>query len=98
MEQSEGGCRVKHVYKYELSKNSEVKIRIHDNAKIIHIGLDPHHILCIWAEVDITMPMSEYTFFIVGTGHLVPEGVQHFASVMDGAFMWHVYRPTSERF
>lgn len=39
--------------------------------------------------------METVTYEIFGTGHHVPVGALHIGSVIDGAFVWHLYQ-TSE--
>jgi len=48
----------------------------------------------IWAEVETTeQPPVQYQLIVVGTGHLVPSGLEWIATCQDGAFVWHLYGP-----
>lgn len=47
---------------------------------------------CMWVEV---MPeMEEKTargFYVVGTGHTIPENTDYVGSTLDGGYVWHLY-------
>jgi hypothetical protein len=48
----------------------------------------------LWAEVDEDAPKveNEIELFVIGTGHgSVKPNTRHLGSVIDGAFVWHVY-------
>lgn len=48
---------------------------------------------CLWFEVETTAPLAELTIWCVGTGFgSPPDGTEHFASVVDGDYVWHFYR------
>ncbi len=52
--------------------------------------------LFIWALVDPNEAMDSRTFFVVGTGHTLPElHYRHVGSCMDGAFVWHLFEVMS---
>ena len=83
---------MKTIYKYSIKVTDKQEIQIPCNAKIIHVGLDPQGVPCLWAEVDTTAPMKPVSVFIVGTGNPMPHVAHtHFGSFIQGPFMWHVY-------
>jgi hypothetical protein len=46
----------------------------------------------IWATVQLNTPFELRRFFIVGTGHDVPDAIsKYLATVQDGAFAWHIF-------
>ncbi len=79
----------KRIYKYEVP-----------GAIHAQVGqwLQPHMQngkLCIWAEIDDTAPEREWIVTFVGTGWeldaTIPDYAQYCGTVMDGAFVWHVF-------
>ncbi len=48
--------------------------------------------ICMWAEVETTMPNIDRHFSIIGTGGEVPGfGAKHIGTVQEGWAVWHVY-------
>ena len=49
----------------------------------------------IWAEIDDNAEIEDRVFFVLGTGHGVPDAAQHIATwqSMGGVFVWHLYEP-----
>ena len=46
----------------------------------------------VWVEHPINSEEAvELIFVTVGTGHVIPEGAEHIGSLIDGAFVWHLY-------
>jgi len=63
-------------------------------------GATPLHVAmqfgepAVWFEIDTDRPAEAIGLVIVGTGHVVPDGVRHVGTCMtdDGAFVWHIYQ------
>lgn len=89
---------MKTVYKYEIKVADEQEIEMPSGAKVIHAGLDPRNILCLWAVVDTENPSEMQTILIVGTGHpMPPDPIIHAGSFLIWNFMWHVFfKPKGE--
>jgi len=51
-------------------------------------------VLCLWAEVDPLSTVVSHAFYIVGTGHQLPDVpyLYYLGSVIDGSLVWHVYQ------
>ncbi len=87
------------VYKYALFHDGmiadRVAIALPTVHTLLHVGLDPIRTWCIWAQVDTAANLELRQFYIVGTGHAVPESIsekwQHVGSFVDGAYVWHVF-------
>jgi hypothetical protein len=86
------------VFKYRLpSFNSvqdhwhEMTIQTHGKPKPLMIGEQGgDHFL--WAQVNPSANLEDFTFYCIGTGHgIVPVNCVHFASVIDGPHVWHLY-------
>ena len=61
-------------------------------SKIIHVGLDPKGIPCIWAEVQHRPDrFIDRVIFVVGTGNRIPEDAAHVGSFIQDEFVWHIY-------
>lgn len=64
-------------------------------AEFVHAELlRPGHIW-VWAVVDPDTPRHRIGFFVAGTGHLVPVDSYWCGTVLDGEFVWHVFRTAS---
>jgi hypothetical protein len=49
--------------------------------------------VCVWYEVDDERPGAILHVYCVGTGYgFWPPHTEHFASVVDGEYVWHFYR------
>lgn len=87
----------KTIYKYDLTaafnQNGVISIKAPKDAKWLYVAVQPHTGLCAWAQVNIDEPAEQvpHTLHIIGTGHTVPDNVAYIGSVIDGAFVWHVY-------
>jgi len=84
---------MKKIHKYEFAITSYQKIAIPKGSKIIHAGLDPNNLPCIWVEVDPheeEIVMEE--LFVLGTGHIMPAlDLNHLGTFNADTFVWHVY-------
>lgn len=78
---------MKTVYKYKIGNG---ELQLPSGAKVLTAAIQNGD-LCIWAEVDDVAIPEHRTFYIYGTGHIVPENVCYVATVFDGPFVWHVY-------
>lgn len=43
-------------------------------------------------ERDEAIHTMRRNFMVIGTGHPIPDGATHVGSLMQGAFVWHVYQ------
>lgn len=82
---------MKTVWKYEIRGGLKTPVPLPDGAKVVHAGLDPTGAPCVWAEVDTEAKTKKTTFFLIGTGHEIPDKTTHLGSFIDGPFVWHVY-------
>ena len=61
-------------------------------AEIIHVGLDPRGMPCVWALVDTNYSLTPTTIYVVGTGNPAPNDVsRHLGSFVQTPFVWHVF-------
>lgn len=83
---------MKTIYKYLLSIEDNQVIHMPRFSTPRHVGLDPKGNPCIWAEVDTLEPIQPHRFFIVGTGHPIPDAaITYLGSFVQNSFVWHVY-------
>ena len=83
---------MKVVYKYPLELEDKQIVQIPSNSKIVHVGLDPNGILCLWAEIDRNENNIDWKIHIVGTGHeRITNNMVHLGSLLTPPFVWHVY-------
>jgi len=99
------------IYKYELPFGDETMVQMPKDAVILKAAVQgckkdstayPH--ICVWALVDTTVELVEWTFRTAGTGHPLPDNVgvlgidvfnedsyTYFDSVFDRDFVWHIF-------
>ena len=88
------------IFKYEFSVEDRVEIPTHKLEKILHFDTRVQNKvagrLCMWAIVnpDTGPDHDLHTFYVVGTGHPMPfdKSLEHLATVMDGPYVWHIFR------
>ncbi len=79
------------VWKYTLPHNGAT-FNLDKEAKVVHVGVQDGA-LCIWIEHDPEQGGDHvHDFTVVGTGHPVPEFMNHVGSCFQGPFVWHIYR------
>lgn len=81
------------IYKYPIEITDRQEIQMPFNAIVIHAGLDPKGVPCVWAEVESNKRLAPVELFIVGTGNPMPEkSTVHIGSFVQGPFVWHVFK------
>ena len=81
---------MKTVYKYRVDGATEIRVPV--GSKVIHVGMQngaPY----IWVEVSTNphLDIEGRYFEIAGTGWEIEDDAVHIGSVIDGAFVWHIY-------
>lgn len=56
---------------------------------------EQNNTLMLWTEVQPGWPDDIRWFEWFGTGHKIPDGVKHVASVQQPPFVWHLYEHTA---
>ena len=83
---------MKRIFKYPIQIISEQEIEMPQGAEVIHAGLDPQGLMCIWAIVDPRNEAEPVSILVYGTGESMPfDPAKHISSFQDGQFMWHVF-------
>lgn len=87
--------RTIHKYRLELTGRQEIDLPL--ASKVVHFG-EQYGDIFIWAEIfkgeEVTVRVP---FFIFGTGHVIPDGVSHVATVqMKSGYVWHLYMEKSD--
>lgn len=83
--------RTIHKYNFELA--GFFTLHIPQYAKFLFFGQkNKDAVFSIWYEVDTERVKLKHNFAIVGTGHEVPEGYVYLASLIEGYYVWHLYR------
>lgn len=79
------------VYKYEIDLTQGTTVKACAPAKPVHFARQDSS-YCVWVEQQVGQPDTTIEFYVVGTGHPIPEGFEHVSSILDGPFVWHLYR------
>ncbi len=83
---------MKTIWKFPIEIKDEQLIKAPFGAEVIHAGLDPLGVPCVWCEVESVNSPDPISIVLVGTGQeLPPRTFTHRGSFVDGAFVWHVY-------
>ena len=78
------------IFKFPIALSAEPTIVNSPIVEILDVEFQGDN-LCVWVEVD-DGPSEEFPFYIVGTGHPVPdEAVDHIGTVHRSGYVWHVY-------
>lgn len=79
---------MKRIFKYETNRNPIIA----PIGKVVLVAQQrPDQLLpTIWIEHYEHAPVSSYEVY--GTGHVIPEHLEHVGSCICGDFVWHVYR------
>ena len=79
------------IFTYQLELVDKQIIVMPDKAEIIS-SQSKDGILCLWAIVETDNNPIRRTFFIVGTGHMLPNTeLKHIQTIHDRGFVWHVF-------
>ena len=77
------------IYKYQVPGAFRAKV-----SRWLHAEMQDDK-LCVWAETDDNEPELEWIVTFVGTGWeldvTLPDDAIYCGTVMDGAFVWHVF-------
>lgn len=85
---------MKTIYKYPFKMGMNDSVWRHlmpIGSSIIKVGEQDDEV-CMWAEVNLDLPLEARGFFIIGTGFSIPSDSTYVGSVqMDSGLVWHVY-------
>ena len=80
------------IYKYELIVQDDPQIiSMHEGAKILHVGLQKHNTISMWAETETETSIITRKFVVVGTGYPITFFGYYVGTVIDQPFVWHLY-------
>lgn len=80
------------IFKYPIEIVDKQLILFPVGCKILHAGLDPHGLPCVWAVVNTEANLAPKTVHVVGTGfRLPPNASNHAGSFTQGPYVWHVF-------
>ena len=82
------------IYKYPIEITDEQEIDMPRGAKILHAGLDPLLMPCIWVKVNTTREPEKRTIYVAGTGNPMYVDSHNYVSTFNHEnFVWHVFTP-----
>ena len=96
---------MKTIYKYHLDVTDVQKVLMPKGAEVVDVkpvsdrdGFTEDRYIALWAMVESEAEKETRTFFIAGTGHPLPAGLdldRHVGTVRDrDALVWHVFDVT----
>jgi hypothetical protein len=80
------------VWKYPIALVADEQvIGVPVRSRCVHVAIQ-HGVITMWRLVeDPNTEMTDRRFVIRGTGHPVEEQAMHLGTVLDGAFVWHLF-------
>ena len=81
---------MKTIYKYKLDGGRTTTLELPELARVIHCAIQGDE-YCIWVRVDTDAPKVKRSFTIVGTGWEIEDSLGHVGTILDGAFVWHIF-------
>ena len=80
------------IYKYTVGATGSKAFNLPRGAEILSAGLDPAGDLCVWARVNPGEPLERVTLYVIGTGQEVPAGARFVETVLQGPWVWHIFK------
>jgi hypothetical protein len=96
MDDEEGGCRVKKIYKYDVEVNDTFEVEMPDGAEILTVQVQ-HQQPVIWALVETNNKTVKRFFRLIGTGNPIEmdeqESLNHIGTfqITGGALVFHLF-------
>ncbi len=79
------------VLKYDLVQQARFEVALPRGAKPISVGMQSGWPK-LWAIVDVDEMPEPRAFYMLGTGHPMPDRLGAFVGTLfDGAYVWHVF-------
>jgi hypothetical protein len=84
---------VTRVFKYgPLAIGESATLDLPSGARVIAFSAQHGQSLWLWAEVDPFAPLEARAYFVVGTGHAIPESPhRHVDSWVSDEYVWHLF-------
>lgn len=79
------------IWKFPLKVVDRQAVSIPATFRMLSVGTDPTGEICLWAAVDSRNGSRQVTIIMVGTGQPLPHVGSFIGTVLDGAFVWHVF-------
>ena len=79
------------IWKFPIKIEREQVLQAPAGARVLHVGLDPIGVPCIWCLVTTTNDRVPFPVAVCGTGHPIPMDGIHRGSFTQGPFVWHVF-------
>lgn len=85
------------VFKYDVQPVDEFTVSIPVGATVLSVQAQGHEVK-MWAEVDDANEEMNVKFYVVGTGHAIPDEARTFIGTFQmygGGLVFHLYRGES---
>lgn len=79
------------IWKFKLALADRQMISLPHEFRILHVGVDPMGLICLWAAVKKGSAKRDVEIIIVGTGNPLPHVGSFLGTVKFTPFMWHVF-------
>lgn len=83
------------IYKFPIQIKGRQKIEFlkepGTTPRILHVGLDPAGVPCVWVELYVGTYPHSFEIVIVCTGGKISGAKAHVGSFVQDCFVWHVY-------
>ncbi len=78
------------IYKYTLQLADTSQLNLPLGAEVLCVKQQGRK-FSLWIKCDPAAPAETRTFHVVGTGHDVPDGAEYIDTILDGAYVWHIF-------
>ena len=79
------------IYKYTIPITPRWEITMPRGAEVRHVR-EQNGQITVWVELNPQVDDEEVkTFFVVGTGHEIPDASRYLGSAFVGYYVWHIY-------
>ena len=82
---------MKTIWKYTIPVDDYSEVVGKRGAVPLHVYPQGERLIDVWMAVDTDRTEVAYSFFVVGTGHPLPEKAEYIGTVHAGRFVWHVF-------
>ncbi len=81
---------MKTIWKFPIKITDQI-IQMPHGGEMVHVGLDPNGIPCVWARVNALHSLVERSLYVIGTGEEEPDGDNRYiGSFVQESYVWHV--------
>ena len=79
------------IWKFPIPIQGSIPIEIPIGARFLSAQYQDGQGPMMWCEVDPDAKKEVREFYLIGTGHPIPEHARYLCTFQQGVFVWHLY-------